>query len=98
MRKYKFFSIVIIVLLLSGVAGVGPWLIDRLVTPSVKAEMVGKDGVRVVSGTGEVVNLYAPLVADAPAGSGRLQVSYPGGAYGLRPESLSAGLSAPVLS
>ncbi|MFN6202325.1 MAG: hypothetical protein ACK496_07570 [Acidobacteriota bacterium] len=56
-----------------------------------EAEMVGKDGTKMVEAPGEVVNLYATLAADAPAGTGRLVLTYPTGPHGLRPESLSAG-------
>ena len=56
-----------------------------------RSERAGKDGALSVTTPGKVVNLYATLAANAPAGSARLSLNYPDSPYGMRPDSLTAG-------
>src|SRR5262245_16137874 len=64
------------------------WLDPSSVT---RAEISGKDGVLTVTAQGMIVNKYAKLMFDAPAGSMSLTIANPGGANGLDPATLSVG-------
>lgn len=67
-------------------------ILNWLNMPSVtKAEISGKDGSLIVSSPNTIINKYAKLMADAPAGSATITVSTPGGPNGLNPTTLQPG-------
>jgi hypothetical protein len=54
------------------------------------ARQPGKDGPLTVAAAGTIVNTYAVLAADAPAGSSSISVNVPGGPNDLNPATLTA--------
>jgi uncharacterized repeat protein (TIGR01451 family) len=68
--------------------GILSWLNMPSVT---KAEISGKDGSLTVTNPNTIINKYAKLMADAPAGSATITISTPSGPNGLDPATLQAG-------
>ncbi|MGH9847220.1 MAG: hypothetical protein ACREEM_51650, partial [Blastocatellia bacterium] len=67
-------------------------MMSLLSTPSVaRAEISGKDGELTVTAANTIVNKYARLIANAPAGSPTITIENPGGPNGLNPATLTAG-------
>ena len=64
------------------------WMNTPVVT---RAEIAGKDGALVVTAPNTIVNRYAALAVDAPAGASTIAVTNPGGASGLDPATLTPG-------
>jgi uncharacterized repeat protein (TIGR01451 family) len=66
--------------------------LNLLHAPAVtRAEIAGKDGELTVTAPNTIVNKYAKLKSDAPAGSPAITIENPGGPNGLDPASLTAG-------
>lgn len=67
-------------------------LMSWLSTPSTtRAEIAGKDGPITVTSQGTVLNRYAVLTEDAPAGAPSIKIANAGGTNGLDPASLTPG-------
>ncbi|MGE0101036.1 MAG: DUF11 domain-containing protein [Blastocatellales bacterium] len=67
-------------------------LMSWLSTPSAtRAEIAGKDGPITVTSQGTVLNRYAVLTEDAPAGAPSIKIADAGGANGLDPATLTPG-------
>ncbi|MFN0084583.1 MAG: hypothetical protein ACKVX9_04280 [Blastocatellia bacterium] len=92
MKKFTFTCIILLLVALTlnsaAMRGFMGWMNTPVVT---KAEIVGKDGAFTATAPNTVVNKYARLTVDAPAGSGAVTIENPGGANGLAPATLTPG-------
>ncbi|MFN7828161.1 MAG: hypothetical protein ACK5RR_09385 [Acidobacteriota bacterium] len=90
-RKLLIFGVLALGLLLLGL--VRPTKESRLLDPSASAQSGAgaNDGDLVVTSPNTIVNRYATLAMNAPAGSSRILVTYPGGEHGLRADLLAPG-------
>ncbi len=67
-------------------------LMDWMNTPVItRAEISGKDGALTVTAANTIVNKYAYLAVDAPAGAAVISVTNPGGPNGLDVATLTPG-------
>ena len=80
--------LVALTLNVNALRGMMTWLNTPAVT---RAEISGKDGALTVSSPNTIVNKYAKLMVDAPAGAATITIENPGGANGLDPAGLTAG-------
>ncbi len=84
-------SILLLVMLAlnnKAIHGLMSWLNTPVTT---KAEIIGKDGALIVSDPNTIINKYAVLAADSPAGASVITITNPGGSHGLSPSTLSPG-------
>ncbi|MDX2034877.1 MAG: DUF11 domain-containing protein [Blastocatellia bacterium] len=92
MKKFTFTCIILLLVALtfnsSAMRGFMGWMSTPVLT---KAEIVGKDGAFTATAPNTVVNKYAKLMFDAPAGAGAITIENPGGANGLDPATLTPG-------